>query len=337
MKGFLKNLADMFVIAVFSLVLAACGSSGGGGDMGGEMPAEMPTRLTLEEAIATPDIVRGTLNGAPYAAEQLLGDSGDTDTEVSLLKNDLPLDDDGHALKIDGGTVRQDRGSGVDFGDPSLAPDAPNAFTPGAAPARIAGFSGSTHDRDLPDIDEVHVVVVYTDKMGNGDTDYVDFGYWFLDYAADDHVGHFTHTFARGSMPSGDVSAVTGSASYAGAATGLYVQGSGDDAVSGQFTASASLTADFDANTMSGSISDFKDASGEGLYPAWLVNLHSSAIDPAMGRTPLSLRGGTTGGGTWKAEFHGDASAGAPGTVAGTFDAHLVNGSVGGAFAAHKQ
>lgn len=313
----LKNSGIMLVIAALSLSLAACGSTGGGTDMADEMEAS--TRLTLQEAIADPDIVRGTLNGMPYATEQLLGDDGPD----SVRKNDQA--NDTHTLAIDGGTVTED----------PMDSDAANDFMRGAAPAAITGFTGSTHDRTLPDLDEVHTVVVYTDKAGNSDTDYVDFGYWFLDYAADGHVGHFTHTFARGSMPSGSLSAVTGTASYAGAATGLYVQGTGDDAASGQFTATANLTADFGANTLGGTVSGFKDASGEYLYPSWLVNLHSTSFDADAAR-PMA-RGGTTGGGQWRAEFYGDSSAGAPGTAAGTFDAHLANGHVGGAFAAHKQ
>ena len=137
-------------------------------------------------------------------------------------------------------------------------------------------------------------------------------------------------------MPSGNVGAVTGSASYQGSATGLYVQGSGDGAISGQFTATAALMADFDANTIGGTVSGFQDASGEGLYPSWLVDLHDTSFDADAAR-PMA-RGGTTGGGQWRAEFYGDASGGdAPGSVAGTFDAHMFNGHVGGAFAAHKQ
>ena len=113
------------------------------------------------------------------------------------------------------------------------------------------------------------------------------------------------------------------------------MQGDGDDAASGQFTATAALTADFDVNVLGGTVSDFKDADGEYLYPSWLVNLHDASFDADTAR-PMA-RGGTTGGGQWRAEFYGDASAGAPGTAAGTFDAHFSNGNVGGAFAAHKQ
>lgn len=314
MKELLKYSAAVTVIAVSGLALGACIHSSDGDEM---------TRLTLNEAMADPAIVGGTLSGDPYATEQLLGDNGPD----SVTKNDQS--DDSHTLVIDGGTVTEDPADS----------DAANDFMMGAAPVSIAGFTGSRHDRILPDLDEVHTVVVYTDKSGSSDTDYVDFGFWFLGYAADDHVGHFTHTFARGSMPSGDVSAVTGSATYSGAATGLYViKDGGTPTGSGQFTATAALMADFDAATISGTVSDFMDAAGDAINPMWVVSLDSAALDQATGRIDESNgRAGTTGGGNWRAEFHGDASAGAPGTVAGTFDAHLSNGHVGGAFAAHSQ
>ena len=64
-----------------------------------EQPAP---RLSLADAMATPDIVRGTLNGDPYVTEQLLGDNGPD----SVRKNDQA--NDTHTLFIDGGTVTED-------------------------------------------------------------------------------------------------------------------------------------------------------------------------------------------------------------------------------------
>lgn len=320
MRDIMKNSVTMLVIAGFGLGLAACGGGGSTADMA----TESPPRPALGTAIATPDIVRGTLSGDPYETEQLLGDNGPD----SVRKNDQ--ENDTHTLAIDGGTVTEDPA------DTNMA----NNFTMGAAPATIAGFTGSTHDRTLADIDEVHTVVVYTDKDGPSDTDYVDFGYWFLDYAADDHIGYFTHTFARGSNPSGNVSQVSGSATYRGAATGLFVKDDPAGASSGQFTAAAVLRANFagatDPFTISGTVSDFKDASGNAIDPAWQVDLMQTDIIARTGQT--AGRGSTTGDGAWRAEFHGSTGSGSdqPGTVAGTFDAHLSNGHVGGAFAAHK-
>ena len=340
MKVLLRNSAMAFVVGAVGLGLGACSSSDD--DKAENMtggPLEVPTRTSLAVAIHHPEKVLGTLSGNPYATEQLLGDLG----EDSVRKDDLPLEDDSHALEIDGGAVRQGRGGETAMNDPSLAPSADNEFTRGDAPATIAGFTGSTHDRFIESLDEHHRVVVYTSKTASGDaaTDYLDFGYWFLDYADPEanHIGYFTHTFARGSVPSGDVSAVTGTASYDGAATGLYVKTAGSTAIaSGQFTATAELTADFGASTISGTVSDFRDADGGAIDDAWTVSLDSADIDPATGRT--AMRGTTTGMGAWRAAFYGSTGANSdemPGAVAGTFDAHLSNGHVGGALAAHKR
>ena len=338
MKELLRKSAVVPVIAVSTLALGACLHSSDDDDMMTSGPLEVPTRTSLVEAMHHPEKVAATLTGdeakGHYATEQLLGDLG----EDSVRKDDLALEDDSHEVVIDGGTVRQGRGGERAADDPALAPGVDNEFTEGDSPATIAGFDGSTHHRFIEGLDEYHLVAVYTDKAGSSDTDYVDFGYWFLDYAGGDHIGYFTHTFARGSMPSGNVSAVTGSAMYTGAATGLYVKkGGGTPIASGQFTADAALTADFGAGNISGTISNFMDAAGDAIG-GWSVSLNSASIDQASGRTPM--KGTTTGGGGWRAEFYGATGANSdemPGSVAGTFDAHLSNGHVGGAFAAHSQ
>lgn len=341
MKEILKKSAAVPVIAVSCLALGACLHSENESSepmmTEPEVPLQVPTRTPLATALHHPEKVAPTLSGdedaGHYAVEQLLGDLGDD----SVMKDDLALEDDSHALEIDGGMVRQGRGGSVEEDEPSLADDADNEFTMGDAPVEIAGFSGSSHNRFIESLDEYHLVVVYTDRSGDADTDYVDFGYWFLDYAGGDHIGYFTHTFARGSNPSGDISAVTGSADYAGAATGLFAKKAGGTPISsGHFTAEAMLTANFDDGMISGTVSNFVDAAGDAIDPDWEVSLDSAGLDQATGRIDESDgRASTTGGGNWRAEFYGDASAGAPGTVAGTFDAHFDNGHVGGAFAAH--
>ena len=342
MNKLLRKSAAVPVVAVSCLALGACLHSDDDSDdktmSMPEVPLQVPTRTPLTEAMHHPEKVAGTLSGDPYETEQLLGDLGDD----SVMKDDLALEDDSHALEIDGGMVRQGRGGSVEEDDPSLAADAENEFSMGDEPVEIAGFTGSTHSRFIEDLDEYHLVVVYTDKTGDADTDYVDFGYWFLDYAGGDHIGYFTHTFARGPNPSGDISQVTGSADYEGAATGLYAKMVGQTSIaSGQFTAGALLTADFDAATISGTVSEFRDAAGDLIDPAWEVSLDSADLDQAEGRIDESAsRGTTTGGGAWRAEFHGSTGANGsdmPGTVTGTFDAHFDNGHVGGAFAAHRQ
>ena len=54
-----------------------------------------------------------------------------------------------------------------------------------------------------------------------------------------------------------------------------------------------------------------------------------------MGADRFEGEGMTTGGGDWGGNFYDARDAEAPGSVAGTFDAHFVNGHVAGAFGAN--
>ena len=84
------------------------------------------------------------------------------------------------------------------------------------------------------------------------DTDYLDFGYWKVEGTDQDGDATLTvGTFARGEMQHVSLDDVVGTASYTGAATGLYMKKTFDQdgdvtpVSSGQFTADASLTATF--------------------------------------------------------------------------------------------
>ena len=87
------------------------------------------------------------------------------------------------------------------------------------------------------------------------DYDYLSYGFWLKKTTDEDGVLTYNEveTFARSSLPEmgSDVSAVEGSATYNGGATGVYVRnvhnsdGTLDTATAGHFTAAASLTANF--------------------------------------------------------------------------------------------
>ena len=116
-------------------------------------------------------------------------------------------------------------------------------------------------------------------------------------------------------------------------------------AVSGQFTALANLTATFAqptemdivpnlVNTITGTVSYFKDAYGNPIDADWMVELMKGPITPADG----TFMGVTTGDGSYSGTFHGDNTDAAnafPGSATGTFDAHFDNGHLAGAFGAH--
>ena len=202
------------------------------------------------------------------------------------------------------------------------------------------------------------------------DYDYLNYGFWLQKTADEDGVLTYdeVQTFAGSSVDaSGSVAAVTGSATYNGGATGVYVHsevnsdGSPVATTAGQFAADASLTATFAqtvndpettvdesgrippnlVNTLTGTIDDFVLQHGE--ENTWAVNLQG-AIDPSDG-TVTSADGATGGGapGSWSATFHGSttdeenaATVLQPSSVVGEFNANFSNGSVAGGFGARK-
>ena len=116
---------------------------------------------------------------------------------------------------------------------------------------------------------------------------------------------------------------MVGTASYTGAATGLYMKKTFDQdgavtpVSSGQFTADASLTATFgqvndDAefgtiapnlvDTMTGTIDSFRDGYGAIIDEAWSAELMKvDIVDDAF-------TGNTTGGGSYTGLFYGDSA-----------------------------
>ena len=197
------------------------------------------------------------------------------------------------------------------------------------------------------------------------DTDYMNFGYWLEDTTnTDGTTSYQVSAFARGSMPVTTIPDVRGSASYDGPATGLYMQkrvnddGSVSPLKSGQFTASASLTAYFGdttaddeggvgqiapnlVNSINGSISGFKDSEGNDLPSTWTVTLMKAQLTGDTFDNGV-FTGDTTGEGTWRGQFFGPTTDAEdapiqPGSVGGAFDGHFTNGHVAGAFGAYKK
>ncbi len=195
------------------------------------------------------------------------------------------------------------------------------------------------------------------------DTDYLHYGFWLQKTTDKDGVVTYdeVQTFADSSVDAtGSVAQVTGSATYDGGATGVYVHsvtnsdGTEASATSGQFSADASLTATFgqvnnDAtppegtiapallNTVSGTIDNFVLENDE--QQAWAVNLQGD-ITENDGTAAGTANGGGAAG-TFNATFHGpnvdaDNDPIQPHSVVGEFDANFSNGSVAGAFGARK-
>ena len=112
--------------------------------------------------------------------------------------------------------------------------------------------------------------------------------------------------------------ALVGPATFRGGAVGMYTtqgQVGGQNAKIGTFTATATLNADFTANTLSGSITDFRE--GGSPLAGWRVTMGSTGdvgvaanialsdtADDASGSTVANV-GGLSVGGSWGANFYG--------------------------------
>ena len=208
---------------------------------------------------------------------------------------------------------------------------------------------------------------IFTPDMGATsdvpDADYLQYGFWLkrttdaMDAVTYDEVETFA---ASSAAESGNVGSVTGSATYRGGSSGVYVRnvyntdGTIDRATSGHFTAAAALTATFgqvndDAGegtiapnrlyTLRGTIDNFMLSGGEANM--WSVALHGD-ITEGSGKASGTAMSGTGGDdGSFSATFHGpvtDANSDPvhPHTVVGEFNAGFSNGSVAGAFGARK-
>ena len=206
------------------------------------------------------------------------------------------------------------------------------------------------------------------------DADYLHYGVWLKKTTDEDGVVTYNEveTFAGSSVTAtGDVSSVTGKATYSGGATGVYVHsvknpdGTEASATSGHFTADAELTAYFGQtlddssttvdesgqippsllHTISGTINNFM-LSGHDQGPGWSVSLEKSTVGTSTGTETGVAKGGGDNG-SYTATYHGpvgdhdsDSETPAiphPSTVVGEFNAFFSNGSVAGGFGARKQ
>ena len=144
-----------------------------------------------------------------------------------------------------------------------------------------------------------------------------------------------------------DLSAATGSATYRGPAAGryaVYEPDTGDSGI-GSFTASATLQANFDTDTVSGTITGFSNDS------SWSLGLKQSAISAGTAGVDTdgvtwTIDGIPDDSGAWEAGFYSDLGGGTityqPHGIAGTFEAAYDPSGAGaraaviGGFGAHR-
>ena len=207
---------------------------------------------------------------------------------------------------------------------------------------------------------------VPTDPEGTidiADTAYISFGWWLNAMGTDGAYVFDAFASTGMDMTAREVApdSVDGTATYKGAAAGKYaMQSTSDDSASGgHFTANATLTADFDANTAADDQAAINDGvsiggkidgfmTGDVSRPNWKVTLTAPAptttpIDDmtgVSGMTSWTTGGAVPGEGTWSAVFYGGTPTSQPAAATGEFEAAIpLSGEIGrisGAFGATK-
>ncbi len=180
------------------------------------------------------------------------------------------------------------------------------------------------------------------------DPAYAEFGVWLDDgLGSGAKVGAWYHREEGTAITDADITRASGTATYSGNAVGqaaFYDGTTSAENVGGPFTADATLNADFDDNTLSGTINNFDI---EGVKPKWSVELMERSIVPGMlgvdaGDAPGTkwTADGTTAeaGGDWSADFYDmPGSQRTPKGVTGGFLAdHGDEGEMVGAFGAER-
>ena len=194
--------------------------------------------------------------------------------------------------------------------------------------------------------------VYYADLEDNADTDYLALGYW----AWIPRPGSFRTPFVGATASGNDpflvehIAAVSGRAAYEGAANGLYAALDESPAFR-SFAADVRLTADFDENSIGGTITDARDsATGEQLFEGLVLEEASIRVADAafFGSEVRGVMNGKYMEGDWGGQFYGNglattdipvSFAESPGSVAGTFGATSLDGdeSLLGVFRAYRE
>ena len=195
--------------------------------------------------------------------------------------------------------------------------------------------------------------------------EFMSFGWWLQEPTA--QTGTYTFRYyADGTPydPSASVNLADGETTYTGRAAGKFVVQEIDDTgvtggEAGQFTAAASLIADFSGTlaggSISGTISGFQSDNANVDVSGWMVTLESQALVEAPGTGLTStgtnndpddsgfdgataVMGDQTAHGTWASQFFGQPSKtdAYPLGVGGTFQADNEAASIAGAFGARR-
>ena len=189
--------------------------------------------------------------------------------------------------------------------------------------------------------------------MSTPDAIYASYGWWIHKSADGNTFTASTFAVDNGAVtPASGVTALRGTATYMGGAAGKYAlySATGGTNDAGHFTARATLEADFNADTITGTIDNFMGADGEARD--WSVELKKSAIADGGAITNSSTTasdgnqmtvwtiGGTAAdaGGEWSGALKENGADSVPSVATGTFHStYSTGGQMVGGFGANKQ
>jgi len=174
----------------------------------------------------------------------------------------------------------------------------------------------------------------------NIDSDYLAAGFWiFVPGVQSNSDDYLFGVFSGGNQPFDFSSAVTGSATYSGKATGICnCEGTSGTQAIRVFEANALLNTNFTDNTISGSITGFV-VDGDALTGDQVrtVSLMNGTINNTGFFTGMSSLNASDNHGSWGGEFYGVSNNDIllPGSAGGTFGADDSTETFVGAFGAH--
>ncbi|MCY4551953.1 MAG: hypothetical protein OXC28_26770 [Defluviicoccus sp.] len=181
--------------------------------------------------------------------------------------------------------------------------------------------------------------------MSAMDTAYASYGWWLHKPLTGTWSASAFHDF-KGTATTVDIADLGGTATYMGGAAGKYALSSstGGTNDAGHFTARATLEADFEDDTIAGTIDYFMGADGEARD--WSVELKEAAladsgeITRAAADDTVWTIGGTAAAasGEWSGDLREEDNNGVPKAATGTFyTEHGRDGHMVGAFGANQQ
>ena len=190
--------------------------------------------------------------------------------------------------------------------------------------------------------------------MSTPDAIYASYGWWIHKSADDKTYTASAYAVDKGAVPDASgITALRGTATYSGGAAGKYAlySSTGGTNDAGHFTADAMLNADFNDDTVTGTIDNFTGA--DGMMRNWSVKLNESTVsdtggiagDPATaGNTDAQMTVWTIDGtaaaaaGAWSGSLQDNGDDGVPKVGTGTFtSSYSTSGEMVGGFGVNKQ